>query len=153
MASRSSGTRKSSARKSTRRSSSSSSRAKAAPTKAPAKRADAKPQSREQAESERRGVQPHLASGPGSGTTLLGPPEKGTGKQEEIANVLDLVDDAADPVVILKDEVYELVLAPGTTDRYIQRVLWPKGKQVRRSVLERHLAEQRKRAEAEEGGK
>jgi len=105
----------------------------------------------EEIDAERRRVQPHVVSGPEAGNRLLLAPERddetGAHLEQEEADLKSIVDtDPSTALVTVKDHVYEEVPAPGAPGRFIQRLLYRKGRVVKKSELDRALAAQRKSA-------
>lgn len=102
----------------------------------------------EDIDAERRRVQPHAVSGPAAGNRLLHAPERnddGELQEQKEADLESITStDEATAMVTVGADVYEEVPAPGAPGRYIQRLLYRKGRQVRKSELDRALQAQRK---------
>lgn len=108
----------------------------------------------EQIDAERRRVQPHAVSGPGAGNRLLKAPEfhdDGRPKEQEEASLENVVDDdPASAMVVVGEDVYEEVPAPGAPNRKIQRLLYRKGRTVKKAELDRALKAQRDAAKKDD---
>jgi hypothetical protein len=105
-------------------------------------------------EAERKGVQPKQLSGPGSGSKLFHAPSPADGDKPGEQKEVDLdniaADDPSSIQVVLGDDVYEKVLAPGSSTRYVEKLLWRKGRSISKSILDRHRAAQRELAKSDD---
>lgn len=75
---------------------------------------------------------PVQAVGPGSGNRVV------TDSGEDIASFDDAIDSTAETIVTMSRDVYEVHAAPGAPNRTVKRLLFHKGQQVPKSVLDRH---------------
>lgn len=109
-----------------------------------------------QIENERRLAQPHVVSGPEAGNRLLLEPQRnddGTYSEQDEADLEGVTSkDEDSQLVVVGQHVYEEVDAPGAPGRKIQKLLYRKGRTVKKSELDRALAAQRKAAQRGDGG-